>query len=206
MVDERQPVQGQDRAPGGGGTEERGDGPAPRPRRGGGGGRSFSRRKVCGFCVDGIKHVDYKDVPRLHRYISERGMIEPRRKTGNCAKHQRALAVALKRARHVALLPYTAEHIRLSGMVMRSADDRRRDGDRSRAPVAPVPGGDGRPAPAETEQVADGSPTDDSVVPAADAAPLVAAEEDRPEDAERSAAGTAAPAADESAPAETANA
>jgi small subunit ribosomal protein S18 len=70
-------------------------------------GRSFSRRKVCGFCVEGIKHIDYKDVPRMRRYISDRGMIEPRRKTGTCAKHQRSLAVAIKRARHLALVSYT---------------------------------------------------------------------------------------------------
>ena len=83
------------------------------------------RRKVCTFCVDKVSYIDYKDVSRLRRHLSERGKIEPRRKTGTCARHQRALAVALKRARHVALLPYTAEHIRLSGMVLRSPDDRR---------------------------------------------------------------------------------
>ncbi len=113
-------------------------------RRGGRGeyARKYTpRRKVCAFCVDKISYIDYKDVPRLRRYLSERGKIEPRRKTGTCAKHQRALAVSLKRARHVALMPYTAEHIRLSGMVMRSHDDRRRD---DRGPR----GGFGRPAPA----------------------------------------------------------
>ncbi len=95
-------------------TGERSDQRPERPRRrfGGGGGRSFPRRKVCGFCVDGIGHVDYKDVPRLRRYVSDRGMIEPRRKTGTCAKHQRSLSVALKRARHVALLPYAPQHLR----------------------------------------------------------------------------------------------
>ena len=83
------------------------------------------RRKVCTFCVDKVSYIDYKDIARLRRYLSERGKIEPRRKTGTCARHQRALAVALKRARHVALLPYTAEHIRMSGMVLRSPEDRR---------------------------------------------------------------------------------
>ena len=83
------------------------------------------RRKVCTFCVDKVSYIDYKDIARLRRHLSERGKIEPRRKTGTCARHQRALAVALKRARHVALLPYTAEHIRISGMVLRSPDDRR---------------------------------------------------------------------------------
>ena len=77
------------------------------PRRGGGGGRFGGRRKVCGFCVDNIGEVDYKDTPRLRRYISERGKIEPRRKLGTCARHQRSLTTAIKRARHVALLPFT---------------------------------------------------------------------------------------------------
>jgi small subunit ribosomal protein S18 len=74
---------------------------------------------VCAFCVDKIDHVDYKDVGRLRRYLSDRGKIEPRRKTGTCAKHQRRLTVALKRARHVALLPFTGEHIRQSGLSIR---------------------------------------------------------------------------------------
>jgi small subunit ribosomal protein S18 len=79
-----------------------------RERRGrGGGGRFAPRRKVCGFCVDNIGEVDYKDISRLRRYISERGKIEPRRKFGTCAKHQRSLTTAIKRARHVALLPFT---------------------------------------------------------------------------------------------------
>ena len=83
------------------------------PRGGRGGGRDFrSRRKVCAFCVERVREIDYKDASRLRRYLSDRGKIEPRRKTGTCAKHQRRLSVALKRARHMALLPYTAEHIR----------------------------------------------------------------------------------------------
>ena len=85
--------------------------PGGRPRRfggGGGGGRYFQRRKVCQFCVDKIDEVDYKDLPRLRRMISDRAKIEPRRKTGTCAKHQRSLTVAIKRARHVALLPFTS--------------------------------------------------------------------------------------------------
>lgn len=83
------------------------------PRFGGRGGRDFrSRRKVCAFCIDHVREIDYKDVGRLRRYISERAKIEPRRKTGTCAKHQRRLTVALKNARHMALLPYTAAHIR----------------------------------------------------------------------------------------------
>jgi len=74
---------------------------------------------VCAFCADKVQHVDFKDVNRLRRYLSDRAKIEPRRKTGTCAHHQRALSVALKRARFMALLPYTAEHIRTSGMVLR---------------------------------------------------------------------------------------
>ena len=68
-----------------------------------------ARKKVCGFCVDKVENIDYKDIARLRRYMSERGKILPRRITGNCAKHQRALTVAVKRARHIALLPYTVE-------------------------------------------------------------------------------------------------
>ena len=67
------------------------------------------RRKVCSFCVDHIDHIDYKDTVRLNKYISERAKILPRRMTGTCAKHQRVLTTAIKRARHVALLPYTSD-------------------------------------------------------------------------------------------------
>jgi len=86
------------------------------PRERGGGRRHFGRRKVCMFCVEKVKAIDYKDPMRLRRFLSDRARIEPRRKTGTCAKHQRWLAIALKRARHLALLPYTPEHIRASGM------------------------------------------------------------------------------------------
>jgi small subunit ribosomal protein S18 len=86
-----------------------------RPRRRGGG-RFGGRRRVCQFCVDKATSIDYKDPGRLRRYISDRGKIEPRRKTGTCARHQRMLTEALKRARHVALLPFTAEHIHLTGV------------------------------------------------------------------------------------------
>ena len=70
------------------------------------------RRKVCMFCADQIRVVDYKDVKRLQRCMSERGKILPRRRTGVCARHQRSLTVAIKRARHMALLPFVAAHIR----------------------------------------------------------------------------------------------
>ena len=71
-----------------------------RPRR---------RKKVCSFCVDKVEHIDFKDTAKLRRYLSERGKILPRRTTGACAAHQRQLTVAIKRARHIALLPYVAE-------------------------------------------------------------------------------------------------
>ena len=67
------------------------------------------RRKVCGFCVDKVQHVDYKDVVRLRRFVNERGKMLPRRVTGNCAGHQRQLTVAIKRARVLALLPFQTE-------------------------------------------------------------------------------------------------
>ena len=68
-----------------------------------------SKRKVCAFCVDKAESIDYKDVAKLRKYVSERGKILPRRITGNCAKHQRALTVAIKRARHIAIMPYTVD-------------------------------------------------------------------------------------------------
>ena len=71
--------------------------------------RQLKRKKVCAFCADENKAIDYKDVATLKRYISERGKILPRRITGNCARHQRSITTAIKRARNVALLPYTVE-------------------------------------------------------------------------------------------------
>src|SRR2546428_2168224 len=88
------------------GDRDRGD----RGERGVGGRRP--RRRVCSFCVEKVQKIDYKDVGRIRRYISERGKIDPRRKSGTCAKHQRMLTAALKRARFMALLPYTADHVR----------------------------------------------------------------------------------------------
>ena len=67
------------------------------------------RKKVCVFCGKENNEIDYKDVNKLKRYVSERGKILPRRITGTCAKHQRAMTVAIKRARHIALMPYTVE-------------------------------------------------------------------------------------------------
>ena len=67
------------------------------------------RKKVCIFCADKIEHIDYKDIARLKKFTTERGKIIPRRASGTCAKHQRQLATAIKRARMVALMPYTAD-------------------------------------------------------------------------------------------------
>ncbi|MGH2378742.1 MAG: 30S ribosomal protein S18, partial [Candidatus Limnocylindria bacterium] len=107
-------------APPAGGGPRPSFGSGPRPRTGGprsfgadrGGGGRRPRRKVCVFCLEKVKRIDYKDRPRLQRFLSDRAKIDPRRKSGNCAKHQRMLTTALKRARFMALLPYTAEHVR----------------------------------------------------------------------------------------------
>ena len=80
---------------------DRSDNRGPRGRKG--------RKKVCSFCVDKLGPIDYKDVPRQRRYLSERAKIVPRRVTGTCARHQRQLTLAIKRARHIALLPYTSD-------------------------------------------------------------------------------------------------
>ena len=68
-----------------------------------------AKKKVCQFCVDKVSDIDYKDVAKLRRYVSERAKILPRRITGTCAKHQRQLTIAIKRARQIALLPFSAE-------------------------------------------------------------------------------------------------
>ncbi|HEV7665802.1 MAG TPA: 30S ribosomal protein S18 [Chloroflexota bacterium] len=166
-------------------------GARPGPRRrpgefggggGGGGGRKFTpRRKVCQFCVDKIKIVDYKDLGRLRRFLSERGKIEPRRKTGTCAAHQRSLNVALKRARQLALLPFTAEHIRITGVLVRepgagpfrgSRGPRRDEPEGVEAPV------DGQAATAPAEASApEAAPAE---APAAAAAPNGTAEAPAP--------------------------
>lgn len=69
--------------------------------------RRVFRKKTCKFCAEHVSYIDYKDVSRLPRILTERGKIVPRRSSGNCARHQRMLATAIKRARYVALLPYT---------------------------------------------------------------------------------------------------
>ncbi len=88
----------------------RSSGPRPGGPRGGGerrpGGKFAPRPKVCQFCVDKVKTIDYKQYDLLRRFVSDRGKIRPRRQTGTCARHQRHLTVAIKRARHLALLPF----------------------------------------------------------------------------------------------------
>ncbi len=88
---------------GGGRGDSRGGGGG----RGGPGGRRMHRRKVCRFCLDKVDIIDFKDTKLLQNYIPERGKILPRRISGSCATHQRMLAEAIKRARNIALLPYT---------------------------------------------------------------------------------------------------
>jgi small subunit ribosomal protein S18 len=91
-------------AEGGGSDEEERD----ERRRPMGRGR-YGRPRVCAFCAEKVKAIDYKSYEMLRRYLTDRGKIRPRRQTGTCAKHQRALARAIKRARHLALVPYTGE-------------------------------------------------------------------------------------------------
>jgi len=103
----------QDERPGRGGRRDRGG-------SGGGGGSGGDRDssgwrhkpRRCQFCTEGGRGIDYKDAETLRRFLSDRGKIRPRRQTGACARHQRQLAQAIKRARQLALLPYTAGHIR----------------------------------------------------------------------------------------------
>lgn len=126
----------------GGGRPGGGGGRPPRRFGGGGGGRSFARRRMDPLTAEGIVHVDYKDVPLLRRFISDRGKIEPRRRVSTSAKHQRSLAIAIKRARHLGLLPFT-EGVR----------DGRERGGRGGRDRGPRPGGfDRGPRRFEQEQ------------------------------------------------------
>src|ERR1700722_62759 len=113
MADESAPQQhspapgGGPRSGGGGGRPSSGPGGGPGPRRGK---RSFVRKKkVCRFCVDKSDFIDYKKADILAPFLQERGKILPRRMTGTCARHQRWLTVAIKRAQNIALLPFAAE-------------------------------------------------------------------------------------------------
>ncbi|MFC1860900.1 30S ribosomal protein S18 [Chloroflexota bacterium] len=81
------------------------------------GSKYLPKRKVCSFCVNKDREIDYKEPSKLRSFISDRGKIEPRRKTGTCARHQREVASAIKRARHLALLPYVPAHIHKTGGV-----------------------------------------------------------------------------------------
>ena len=101
-------------------TASRGSGPrtGARPPAGRGGGyrrggrpRYYARRKVCAFCVNHVAYIDYKDVDVLRRYLSDQAKIESRRKTGVCSRHQRGLALAIKRARHLAMMPVSRMHM-----------------------------------------------------------------------------------------------
>jgi len=89
-----------------GGTEQRSF--QPRNRR-------FHKRKVCAFCADKTLVISWKRTENLRRFVADSGAIQPRRKSGVCARHQRRVAVAIKRARHLALFPYTNEHVRIMG-------------------------------------------------------------------------------------------
>ncbi|HSW58362.1 MAG TPA: 30S ribosomal protein S18 [Dehalococcoidales bacterium] len=88
-----------------------------KPRRKWEGSKYVPKRKVCIFCGEKQDVVEYKDPSKLRQFISDRGKIEPHRKTGTCAKHQRAVSVAIKRARHLALLPYIPGHVHDTGGV-----------------------------------------------------------------------------------------
>ncbi|MEE8518476.1 MAG: 30S ribosomal protein S18 [Dehalococcoidia bacterium] len=135
-------------------TQQRG---GARPRRPGGR-RFFPRRKVCQFCVD-KDVIDYKNVQRIKRFISDWGKIESRRKTGTCSPHQRQLSLAIKRARELALLPYSGSH---SLIELTRFDPR---GDRGRRPSR-FDGPPAAAAPAATAPAADAPAAD---APAADA-------------------------------------
>lgn len=99
----------EDRPRGGGGGGYDADDDQDRRSMGGRGGRRIHRRRVCRFCIDKVDLIDFKDVRLLLNYLPERGKILPRRISGTCATHQRMLAEAIKRARNIALLPYTTD-------------------------------------------------------------------------------------------------
>ena len=117
-VGPRPTAPGAPRPSGPGGPRPAGGGRPPFRGGGGQGGfqrrrgrpRYYARRKICTFCVDKVKYIDYKDVPRLRRFISDRYKMEARRKTGVCSKHQRMLSRAIKRARILALIPFSPDH------------------------------------------------------------------------------------------------
>jgi len=154
---------------------------------------------VCAFCVDKIKEVDYKDLGRLRRFLSERGKIEPRRKTGTCAAHQRSLNVALKRARGLAMLPFTAEHIRITGVPVREPGAPPFRGGRGPRPGDVPEGGEEAPAAADavaaeaTAEPPAAAAEDNGAVPSTESPETVAAPASAEETRETAAVGSATP-------------
>jgi len=162
-----------------------------RPRRPGGR-RFFPRKKVCQFCVDKVKHIDYKDVPRIRRFVSEWGKIESRRKTGTCSPHQRMLSLAIKRARFLAFIPYTGAHSQIEMYRPEPRGDRRPRFDRNAPPPSDRPAPSAPPA--EAAQPAEAPVAEEAAAPVA-VAEAPAAEADP---SEAPAAEAEAPAAEES--------
>ena len=125
-------------------TRERSTATSPRPRMGGGmrtnRTRYVPKRKVCFFCANKNEAIDYKNPEKLRSYVSDMAKIDPRRRTGTCAKHQRALATAIKRARHLALLPYTSDHSFTPPVTASVSSAPSAASTASAAPAAPAPG------------------------------------------------------------------
>ena len=162
---------------------------------------------MCAFCVEKVRLIDYKDIPRLRRYISDRAKIDPRRRTGTCAKHQRILATAIKRARHLALLPFTGRHMRETGWTHRPERPPYRSGPPRGAPpprapepvaappaaAAPPPAAQASateaPAPASTPEAAPAPQSEAPRAPEAAAAAPAAQAEQPPEPAAPAAEG-----------------
>ena len=148
----------------------------PKGRTGGrwGGPKFAARRKVCTFCANKGTRIDYKDVSLLGRYLTDRAKIMARRRTGTCARHQRALATAIKQARYLALLPYAAEHIYEMGTTYEvSRPYYRREATRPFAPAtAPV---EAKAQEADAEPTAAQTPVAEAA--AAEAQPVEAATE-----------------------------
>lgn len=178
-----------------------------RPRRKPGGRRFFPRRKVCQFCVDKVT-IDYKDVQRIRRFVSEWGKIESRRKTGTCSPHQRQLSTAIKRARYLAWLPYTGGHSQMElGRPDRGGPRGPRPPFRDGPPRDYAPPSSGAPAsdapaadagaPAETD-----APAPEAAAPEAPVAEAPVAEAPAAEAPAAEAPAAEAPAEAEAAPAE----
>jgi small subunit ribosomal protein S18 len=145
--------------------------------RGWRGGKYAPRRRVCSFCTGKIKEIDYKDSAMLGGYISDRGKIEPRRRTGTCAKHQRALAVAIKRARHLALLPFAPEHIYRMGHVTNIAFPGLRPEKAAEPEAVEIPKTDVKAEVAATTEAAEPAETEEKAEATEDAEPAAEAEE-----------------------------